>query len=783
MVLLMVLSDTPARFLLDVVRDRNVVDIMWQSQRSRSVVDTFGPSKAAAAEVTIDGTVNTTIAVHQKSGKHIVCVSDTDCYAFYINSDSDIEYQESTDGGVTWPGTSTQIHAGTWLSLAVWYDRWTPGDTTGNLVHMVYFSTADDLTYAVFNTSDNSFTANVVVASAGAQGALTSTNEAAITRGTDGDLYVVTVDVTAPTAPANFAHKCTGTCTTAGNWVSAGANPWDGVGDDTDEDHSVLLLPLSDTAAHDTGDIMLVSYDIADGTVEYKVYDDSAGSWSTNFTNIGSATDNTTYRNALGGTVNTSTGDLYITYVHVPGTANTSEVRAWKYDDGWSQLTDPWPDTTDGASIILDANMGADSNTNDLYVAYVRAASAAAANDVYYAVSADDGSSWSTDNLLSSGTDGDHRAVSVNATSDERLFAVWYDPTTSAVDVIEGNAIADLYIADQERYRWFNNADSTDVGSALAVDDSPATLASTGAAFRLRLLLHFSKRLGTSGDNWKLQFAARSGTCDTSFSGESYADVTGATAIAYNGANSPADGDNLTPNANDPNAGHTIVNQDYEEANNFTNTVAAIPLGQDGKWDFSLIDNSAPADTTYCFRVVKSDGSQLDAYTVVPEITTASAVTVSCSTNISSTAFGTLSTGAVTTASLNASTTVTCGDAQGCTLTVQDEGNGVSPGLATTTAPTYLIPSVSTTLAAGTEGYGIQATTTAAGSGAAFAVNTAYNVTSTVVSALFRTATTLASSTAAFTGREVLVKHLAAVSATTLAANYLDTITYSCTGN
>ena len=42
--------------------------------------------------------------------------------------------------------------------------------------------------------------------------------------------------------------------------------------------------------------------------------------------------------------------------------------------------------------------------------------------------------------------------------------------------------------------------------------------------------------------------------------------------------------------------------------------------------DFVLEDYSAPTSTTYCFRMVKDDGSLLDTYSVIPEITTASAV-------------------------------------------------------------------------------------------------------------------------------------------------------------
>src|SRR3989338_10654212 len=109
------------------------------------------------------------------------------------------------------------------------------------------------------------------------------------------------------------------------------------------------------------------------------------------------------------------------------------------------------------------------------------------------------------------------------------------------------------------------------------------------------MLLHIgAAQLGVSAQNFKLQFAQQSGTCDTAFVGETYADVTAATVIAYNDNLTPADGATLTANASDPTHGaDTIVNQTYEELNNFTNSVAAIPSAQDGKWDFSLKDNGA----------------------------------------------------------------------------------------------------------------------------------------------------------------------------------------------
>lgn len=182
---------------------------------------------------------------------------------------------------------------------------------------------------------------------------------------------------------------------------------------------------------------------------------------------------------------------------------------------------------------------------------------------------------------------------------------------------------------DQSAYRFFNNNDSTDVGSALAAQNTPVTLSSTGANFRLRLLLHISgSTLATSGEAFKLQYVGKGGGTCTNPSGgtpSSYTDVTTSTLIAYKNNPTPADGASLTANANDPTHGSdTVIAQTYEEANTFTNSVGAIAAGQDGMWDFALFDNGAPTSTTYCFRVVKSDNTVLEAYTYHPELTTAS---------------------------------------------------------------------------------------------------------------------------------------------------------------
>jgi len=212
---------------------------------------------------------------------------------------------------------------------------------------------------------------------------------------------------------------------------------------------------------------------------------------------------------------------------------------------------------------------------------------------------------------------------------------VYYDGTTedsasSDAAFLQAPGTISFYQGtSQYDYRLFNNADSTNVGTALAAQNTAATLASTGANFRLRMLLHVSDvNLGASGQAFKLQFAGMgSGTCAAPSGGTpaTYTDVTAATAIAYYDNPTPANGASLTANANDPtHSPDTVVNQTYGESNNFTNPTA-INAGQDGEWDFSLIDNGASASTTYCLRAVKSTGTALDTYTYYPQITTAAA--------------------------------------------------------------------------------------------------------------------------------------------------------------
>lgn len=159
-----------------------------------------------------------------------------------------------------------------------------------------------------------------------------------------------------------------------------------------------------------------------------------------------------------------------------------------------------------------------------------------------------------------------------------------------------------------------------------AAQNSAITNVTTGQQFRLRFLLGVSgSAIGVSGQSFKLQYAQQGAdnACDTSFSGETYSDVSTSGAVQFQTNSNITSGTGAWRTTVDPTDGtNPTVLETYQSANPFSNAAGTIPVGSDGEWDASLVDASAAQGTKYCFRVVKSDGSTLDTYSVIPEMDT-----------------------------------------------------------------------------------------------------------------------------------------------------------------
>lgn len=207
------------------------------------------------------------------------------------------------------------------------------------------------------------------------------------------------------------------------------------------------------------------------------------------------------------------------------------------------------------------------------------------------------------------------------------LSVIWNGPTTRNSGYLS-YVLATQPLSAEMRlsgYRLFANANSADVGSPLAAQDTPADTPGANVPFRLRFLLQIKGTpLATSQREWKLQYAAKSGTCDTAYVGESYADVTAATSpIRYYDNAAVGDDIALTANVNDPvlAGGYTHEAQTYNEANNFTNSQTQLLVDEVAKFDAALVDTGSSPGTSYCLRVVRAaDDAVLSNSTVVVEV-------------------------------------------------------------------------------------------------------------------------------------------------------------------
>lgn len=651
----------PIDFFIDKINESKIVDNLYWALKDHDVVDRGDVNiptvvkQALAAQATIDNAVSTGVSRNVSGSPRTVFTTQSIGYTFYVDSSGACVYSKTSDGGASWGGAVTVDPQTDCLALAVWYDQWTPGDA-GTRIHVATIdSSVDDIWYRSFNTANDSFDNTVFNISDNATygGTLaTGANYVSITKSTTGALYAVTTD-----ASDSIVMRCTGTCTTDGNWSEN--SPTFALGTD-----GLILLPQA------SGAVMLLQWDISADDLQHKIFN---GSWDANWTTIeANAADNTSYDSSFGAVIDPSSYEVYLVAADDAATLGTDDdVKIWRYSSGsWSARTDAVAASAcAGVSNcgITGAKVAWDETTGYLYVIYSAQSTpgTTTTGNIYWKYSTDAGSTWSSEfgPMYASNDNIYATNMSLKPTSNERIYSTWYAATP---DDMFGRPIAPKTY-EQSAYRFFANADSTDVGSALAAANTAASLSATGDAFRLRVLVDLGvSDLFTSEGSFKLQFAQQSGSCDTGFSGESYADVTGATVIAYNNNATPSDGAALTANANDPtHGGDTIVNQTYEEANNFTNSQGVVNVDQDGKWDFSLIDNGASSNTAYCFRVVESDGTELDTYTVVPQITTATAAVYS----VSLTSDGTIEYGFV--ALSTATSTVSTGNTQ----VAQNDGN------------------------------------------------------------------------------------------------------------
>jgi hypothetical protein len=383
-----------------------------------------------AVEVTIDATVSNVAASHNGSSPTGVFISDQTGYAFYRDSTGSCVYRKTTNGGGSWSAAVTVDAQTNCFRIAVWYDRWTPGDSTGTIIHI---STMDnhDLWYTRLDTSSDVLT-TAVNASGSAQGGSfgAAGNISSITKGTDGDVYMGVHD-----SSDSFVLKCASgaNCTNAASWAEAGTNPLDLVAD------NLILMPLSG------GNIMAIRWDISAEDIQSKVYHDATNTWDASWTTIdANATHNSTYDAAFGATVDPATGFIFLAYAaDISSVGGNDDIRTAIYNGAsWTTTTSVVTDSSNGKG-ITGVKIAMHERTGAVYVVYTARTGGASTANIFWKRSTDGMATWSSEQGPVASASGNIYGMRVNILSDERLYATWVNHTIAGPPLL-GNTIEDL---------------------------------------------------------------------------------------------------------------------------------------------------------------------------------------------------------------------------------------------------------------------------------------------------------------------------------------------------
>jgi len=386
------------------------------------------PEEAFAAQSTIDALTAGTGTSFLHGNPQSVFISDLVGYKFYRDSGLNCRYSKTTDGGNTWGAAVTFDNQTDCIAIAVWYDQWTPGDN-GTLIHLATIDTGnDDIFYNALNTSGDTLatTSSTTTNPVNLQGGTftAGANYPAITKGTDGTLYVAINDST-----DRYVLECSATCSTSNNWTETGITPLDLV----DGDYN-LLVPRPN------GDIMVINRDVSAEDIRFKTWNNTA--WSGAWTMIDpNATDNTTYDIAMSAVVSSTTNNIYLAYVadHTILGAD-DDIRVGFFNNNtWSTST-PVLNAPIG---ITGVALGLDKSNSDLYLAYTGTTTTSVTSaNVYWRV-AQNGSSTqfgAQQGPINTATD-DIYGIDINGVSDERMYVSWF---ANSVDDVLGNTIADI---------------------------------------------------------------------------------------------------------------------------------------------------------------------------------------------------------------------------------------------------------------------------------------------------------------------------------------------------
>lgn len=300
-------------------------------------------------------------------------------YFFFQRNDKALVYKKTTDGGATW-GAEVVVRAAPATALnnfAIWFDRWTPGDS-GALIHIVWIENGaqDGTFYRNLDTStDTLSTAVLVVGYINTDGSVAYTEtQVHVTKARGGNLYCGFVLTSS--GIRGFRRSVNG----GTSWV-ARADVLDATAVD-----NFLLLPGNEA---DTQDIWCVYWGLSVDEITLKVYDDSANSWSETLIS-GGMVDSSSH---FGMAASVRQSDNHMILVAHSDLIASHDLKVWDINGTASIVakTNVFTATANRFFVTLTI----DQNTDDLYVGY--AGVWTDPMNILYKISTDGGAAWGTE--------------------------------------------------------------------------------------------------------------------------------------------------------------------------------------------------------------------------------------------------------------------------------------------------------------------------------------------------------------------------------------------------
>ncbi|MBN2585275.1 hypothetical protein JXA59_01320 [Patescibacteria group bacterium] len=408
--------------------------------------------QAQAAQVAINSDLFAT-SQHYSPSPRVVFTTDLIGYAFYIDETGDEpRYKKTTDGGASWGNEVDLGDDENWAAIAVWYDQWTPGDTTGTYIYIVAHEASgtndDDLYFKKLDTSTGTLTPTgttwTKIGDGTANYVAATNGPVSITKSTEGNLFAVSA--------------CTGTLDVYKS-VNSGAN-WSATssGLDSATDYN-QLLPIGISG----GGVLLLNQDVSGNDMRTAVYDEDSNSWTSaltirlNNTMIESTTNS--YEAEFGAAVNKLTGQVYFVGNNYPTNSGADIVCAVVSYDGTSTVT--WTDRTNVYTNIgtagLHATVAIDQHNGDLYAFYLRG-TVGSAMAVYYKKSANQGGSWGSESSAVSSSTGNYQGIYANITSLHKIHVAWNDVTNLGMLAVNYTDTTALNIADVRMMLFYDGA-------------------------------------------------------------------------------------------------------------------------------------------------------------------------------------------------------------------------------------------------------------------------------------------------------------------------------------